>query len=351
MLTAREVAGVAAACDQARAPALFTLTVAGRVELDPPDARDGDVAAAFDAHQRRAVGGRRLLGPDAVGVATGAFAARGAAVDVRPSPWRLGPDDGELLAAWLRGWVAAASQTAPDLDAAGYLERRLVAAASGDLRVVVHHADLLVRWPEPVPQEHHVVDRARLDQRRAPVTGREAPGPGEPRRAGVPEEERRDDQVELVDETGGEERGVDGGAALDEQPAHTPMPQVGEHGDQVGRVAGVDDLREPGETPPQRGQRPAAGVDEAFGVAGGEEGGGGVEVAAGRQGDLRRVRGSPRAVRAACRAADRTSSRGSSARIVPAPTRIASLPARTSSTRSRSAAVERIRRRGDVSSR
>ena len=90
LLTAGEVDGLAAACAGAGAAALLTLTVTGDVELDPPDPLDAAFAAAFDAHQRRRTGGRRLLGPDAGVASADAFARRGAVVKVRSSPWRLG---------------------------------------------------------------------------------------------------------------------------------------------------------------------------------------------------------------------------------------------------------------------
>ena len=93
------------------------------------------------------VAGRRLLGPDAVGAAAAAFDARGADVDLRPSPWRLGAADRALTEAWLLGWTAAAAEQQPDLPVAPYLERRLAAVRSGSLTLTVHHADLLARWP------------------------------------------------------------------------------------------------------------------------------------------------------------------------------------------------------------
>jgi hypothetical protein len=61
--------------------------------------------------------------------------------------------------------------------------------------------------------------------------------------------------------------------------------------------------------------------------------------------------GLPPATRSSRRSADRTSSRGSSARTVPAPTTIASTLARTASTRSKSAAFDSISRSGETSSR
>ncbi|MFD1147967.1 class I SAM-dependent methyltransferase, partial [Saccharothrix hoggarensis] len=92
LLTADEVDGLAEACVGAGCPALLTLSVAGRVEFDRADPLDGAFEAAFNAHQRRVVDGRRLLGPDAADVAVAAFERRGAAVTTCPSPWRLGPE-------------------------------------------------------------------------------------------------------------------------------------------------------------------------------------------------------------------------------------------------------------------
>lgn len=145
LLTREEVRRLAAACTGAGCPALFVLSVLGRVELTPADRLDGELEAAFNGHQRRVAGGRRLLGPDAVHAATEAFTESGAQVEVRRSPWRLGPESAGLAAAWLRGWVAAAVEHRPDLQVEDYLARRLAAAANGDLDVTVHHADLLAR--------------------------------------------------------------------------------------------------------------------------------------------------------------------------------------------------------------
>ncbi|MEV4644444.1 methyltransferase domain-containing protein [Saccharopolyspora sp. NPDC049357] len=133
VLTEGEVRSLAAACVEARCPALLTLTVVGRVDFEPPEPLDARFEAAFNQHQRR-----HLLGPDAVPAAVAAFEDLGARVLTRPSPWRLGP--GPLAEEWLRGWVGAACEQEPELAAAApdYLRRR-----SGDLRVLVHHADLL----------------------------------------------------------------------------------------------------------------------------------------------------------------------------------------------------------------
>ncbi len=147
VLTREEVETLAAACVDAGCPALLTLSVAGRVELTPPEPLDAEIAEAFNAHQRR----DGLLGPDAVTVACEAFTERGATVRVHPSPWRLGPEESALTAQWLRGWVGAAVEERPELSerAERYLRERLAACEAGELDVVVHHCDLLA-LPEPV---------------------------------------------------------------------------------------------------------------------------------------------------------------------------------------------------------
>ena len=148
MLTADELDRVVTTCVRAGCPTLITLSVTGRVELAPSDPLDARIGAAFNAHQRRSTGGRRLLGPDAVGIAVDAFARRGHDVVVRPSPWRLDAAQAALATAWFRGWVAAAAEQQPDLAvaAAGYARARTLEARAGRLSVTVHHHDVLA-WP------------------------------------------------------------------------------------------------------------------------------------------------------------------------------------------------------------
>lgn len=143
MLTLDEVEHIAGAC--AGRPALFTISVVGRVRLTPADPLDEVIAAAFNDHQRRTAAGRRLLGPDAVEAMVAAFGRHGVAASVLPSPWRLGPDDTDLIAEWLLGWIAAACEQEPALAAVApaYATRRLAEAASGALTVEVHHCDVL----------------------------------------------------------------------------------------------------------------------------------------------------------------------------------------------------------------
>ncbi|GAA2784746.1 class I SAM-dependent methyltransferase [Crossiella cryophila] len=141
LFTVEEVNGFAAAIVEAGVPALLTLSIAGRIVLDPADGLDAAFESAFNDHQRRTTNGRALLGPDAPAATTEAFEALGYRVHTRPSTWLLGPELPELSDEWLHGWVGAAVEQEPELAAAapGYLRRRI---AEG-FRAEVHHVDQL----------------------------------------------------------------------------------------------------------------------------------------------------------------------------------------------------------------
>ncbi len=149
LLTEQELARLVTVCAAAGCPMLLTLSVVGGVRLAPSDPLDRRVAAAFDAHQRRATERGRLLGPDAVALAVEEFGRLGAEVLVRPSPWRLGALQADLATEWFTGWVGAACEQQVELAAEteAYTPRRLAQAAAGQLAVTVDHADLLVLPP------------------------------------------------------------------------------------------------------------------------------------------------------------------------------------------------------------
>jgi hypothetical protein len=121
--------------------------VTGRVDLAPADPSDEPFTAAFNEHQRRDSDIGRRLGPDALEAAVDRFTGLGREVEVRPSPWRLGPDSGALTRQWLAGWVGAACEQRTELEhlRPAYVERRLAELDEGRLTVTVHHQDLLVR--------------------------------------------------------------------------------------------------------------------------------------------------------------------------------------------------------------
>lgn len=145
MLTAAEVHRLVAACAGVGCPVLLTLSVVGRVELEPADPLDVQVRDAFNEHQRRRHDEDPLLGPDAVRVAADELAALGLDVVLRPSPWVLGPGQAALAADWFEGWLGAACEQRPDLVAATreYAAQRRTQLVDGSLMVTVHHADLL----------------------------------------------------------------------------------------------------------------------------------------------------------------------------------------------------------------
>jgi hypothetical protein len=145
LFTAGEITALAEVCVASDTPALFTLSVVGEVTFEPADPLDAEVAEAFNAHQRRADGERRLLGPAAAGAAAEAFARLGVSVSVRTSDWQLGPENAALTVQWLRGWVGAATEQRPDLALDDYLKARTEAAEAGRLRVTVGHQDLLAQ--------------------------------------------------------------------------------------------------------------------------------------------------------------------------------------------------------------
>ena len=146
LLTHDELARLVVVCAEAECPVLLTLSVVGRIDLAPTDPLDSRVAAAFDAHQRRVTSRGRLLGPDALVAAIGAFSRLGAEVLVRPSPWQLGALEADLAAQWFTGWMGAACEQQVELvaEAEAYARRRLAQATAGELAVTVHHADLLI---------------------------------------------------------------------------------------------------------------------------------------------------------------------------------------------------------------
>ena len=149
MLTGPELDRLVTACVDASCPVLLTISVIGRVAIWPADPLDDVIGDAFNAHQRRVVDGRHLLGPDAVGTAAQAFRRLSRRVLTRSSPWRLGPDQGALITEWLAGWVGAAAEQRAELTGLvpGYLHRRAAELAAGRLTVTVHHDDLLALPP------------------------------------------------------------------------------------------------------------------------------------------------------------------------------------------------------------
>lgn len=147
MFTRAELTALVDLCVAAGCPALLALSVVGVIAFEPPDPLDARLGAAFNAHQRRPTTHGTLLGPDAAAIAAQQFTDRGAHVAIDSSPWQLGSTHVELCAEWLSGWVRAACEQDPSLDARAdeYVQMRRDQLAAGQLRVTINHVDLLVR--------------------------------------------------------------------------------------------------------------------------------------------------------------------------------------------------------------
>ena len=148
---------------------------------------------------------------------------------------------------------------------------------------------------QPVTQQHHVTDRARLNQARGGVPSPwEVPVVDEPPCTRVPDEEGRHHQVHLVGQPLGEELRQHRAPALDEQALDAPLGQVGAHPRHGHRMPAVDHRRRRPEPCPRVVDPVVSAVDELVGVAAGEEVRARVEVGPLAHGHLDRGRGAPR---------------------------------------------------------
>ena len=135
-------------CRAAGSAALFALTWDGTMRWDDADPEDALVAEAVRSHQLRDKGMGPALGPGAGGAAKRAFDAAGYDTLLRPSHWRMGPDDNLLARALVEGWEAAAleQRAAEASSIRGWAERRRASTAS-EFGLEVGHVDLLALPP------------------------------------------------------------------------------------------------------------------------------------------------------------------------------------------------------------
>ncbi|HKX09216.1 MAG TPA: class I SAM-dependent methyltransferase, partial [Stellaceae bacterium] len=132
----------------ARAPFLAALNVDGRRDWLPSHPDDPAVARAFARHQHGDKGFGPALGINAVAESEVLFKARGYRVSSAAGAWRLGADDGAMLAGLIDGTAAAAADADPALTVARWRDDRHQALRQGTITLTVGHVDILAEPDE-----------------------------------------------------------------------------------------------------------------------------------------------------------------------------------------------------------
>jgi hypothetical protein len=148
VLTTAQLDAVCNAVIDNRVPALFSLTVTGKLSATPEDPDDQLLLNAFNDHQRRAGG----AGPDATSLADAALRAGGFRVLCLETPWQLTASSGpafveQVLQERLDAAVAQDRTLAP--AAARWFQSRRAQLARETLRIDLGHCDLLALPDRP----------------------------------------------------------------------------------------------------------------------------------------------------------------------------------------------------------
>ena len=146
------LASVVDACRLSGAAALFALNYDGIIEWlahdEPDDDDDGWIRRAVNDHQRRDKGFGRALGSMAGLHGEMFFRQAGYRAWLLRSPWRLGPEDAELIRRLLDGWVEAAIEQTGEADRVrAWAARRADTVGRGRFSLIVGHTDLLALPP------------------------------------------------------------------------------------------------------------------------------------------------------------------------------------------------------------
>ncbi len=139
------IAALARAVAAAGAVFYTALTYDGQERWTPPHPADAAIHAAFLAHQGGDKGFGPSTGPAATAALARAFRSHGYAVETANSPWRLGPDEADLLHQLAEGTARAAAETgrvAPE-EAEAWREARQAPGTGA----VIGHWDLLAVPP------------------------------------------------------------------------------------------------------------------------------------------------------------------------------------------------------------
>lgn len=126
-----------------RLPVYAALTYDGRIEFDPVDPSDSEIATAVNAHQRRDKGFGPALGPAAAQAAIENFQRVGYEVRHGVADWTFAPSDRAIQNETLAGFATAARETGVALtEIAAWLARRSDLIAAGRSSIRIGHLDL-----------------------------------------------------------------------------------------------------------------------------------------------------------------------------------------------------------------
>lgn len=139
---------LAALCLQTQASFYGSLTYDGKIDWSPSHPGDIKLLQLLNKDQRRDKGLGPALGPDAIAAARRALALRGFVVAIGPSPWVLGPVDGDLQIALLSQWGMLLTQNTdlPSREVRHWKDFHLDAIAEGKSYLRVGHQDM---WAAP----------------------------------------------------------------------------------------------------------------------------------------------------------------------------------------------------------
>ena len=241
---------------RAGAAALFALNYDGRIICTPEDPDDGTIVALVNQHQQTDKGFGPALGPDATDRAAHWFAGSGYRVQRERSDWMLTPASAELQRQLIDGWTQAATEIAPEqarlIDR--WRERRLAHLAAGwshdrrrprgsgrgadrdrrgvrsaavsrcrsaGRRAVAVRADLAVEQHVAAHAEHAIARTMAVAERHA---RRQAD-----RRAAVADQQRRDRDLQPVEQVRFEEHRHRHAAAFDEDAVAAAAAKLAQH--------------------------------------------------------------------------------------------------------------------------
>lgn len=134
---------LAQSCRAWRAAVFIVLSYDGSIVWEPALPGDEMLRERVNRHQRTDKGFEPALGPAAAATLAALLQDRGYQVELRPSPWRLGPNHNVLQTALLEGWSEAAREIEPaadDLTEWTIQRRRCI--NRGESRLWVGHWDL-----------------------------------------------------------------------------------------------------------------------------------------------------------------------------------------------------------------